>query len=70
MVSEAPGRAGTRRGADTQQTARIVRYRTPCENCQTPLYPRETRYCRQCKAWLAIYARTVEIAILMQSVQP
>lgn len=54
----------------TKYTASIVRHRTPCANCGTPLHPREFRYCQPCAAWLGIYARTCEIARLLKAVKP
>ena len=66
-----PHPAGTgERGNFTKQTARIVRHRIDCANCGGRLLKGEHGNCRQCTAWLAIYARTVEIARLLQAVQP
>ena len=71
MVGNNPHPAGTGRRANfRKQTPHIVRHRTACTSCGTLLYPRESNHCRQCAVWLAIYARTVEIARLLQAVQP
>jgi len=62
-LDENPGRAGTRHGAQNiKQAQHIIHHGTACRNCGTPLYPREFRYCRPCRAYLALYRAVCELS--------
>jgi hypothetical protein len=71
MVAESkrPGGTGTRRGAENLiQSPRIIHNRRDCANCGTLLYPREFRYCRPCRRYLALWRALLEMSRIIGGV--